>query len=167
MQSDKVSWFYLNDFFQACSKLTFYCNLYAYLILCQASKMELQKQPSEVFLRTGVLKICSKFTGEHLSRSLISIKLLCSFIVIALWRRCSPVNIFRTPFLKSASRWLFLELFSKIMNGFLKSSYSCFLWKIIIYCNKLHCVISDFPVYSDNCTTTRSQYARTQNFPKN
>ena len=30
----------------------------------------------EVFLRKGVLKICSKFTGEHPCRSVISIKLL-------------------------------------------------------------------------------------------
>ena len=33
----------------------------------------------EVFLRKGVLKICSKFTGEHSCRSVISIKLLCNF----------------------------------------------------------------------------------------
>ena len=31
----------------------------------------------EVFLGKGVLKICSKFTGEHPCRSAISIKLLC------------------------------------------------------------------------------------------
>ena len=33
----------------------------------------------EVFLGKGVLKICSKFTGEHPCRSVISIKLLCNF----------------------------------------------------------------------------------------
>ena len=33
----------------------------------------LQKQPSEVLLRKGVLKICSKFTREHPCRSVISI----------------------------------------------------------------------------------------------
>ena len=32
----------------------------------------------EVFLRKGVLKICSKFTGEHPCRTAISIKLLCN-----------------------------------------------------------------------------------------
>ena len=31
----------------------------------------------EVFLLKGVLKICSKFTGEHPCRSVISIKMLC------------------------------------------------------------------------------------------
>ena len=31
----------------------------------------------EVFLGKGILKICSKFTGEHPRRSAISIKLGC------------------------------------------------------------------------------------------
>ena len=57
---------------------------------------------SEVFLRKGVLKICSKFTGEH----------PCHFIGITLRHGCSPVNlqhIFRTPFPKNASEWLLLK----------------------------------------------------------
>ena len=54
--------------------------------LCQPISCELQSQwPSlelvwsshpEAFLRKSVLKICSKFTGEHPCRSAISIKLL-------------------------------------------------------------------------------------------
>ena len=55
----------------------------------------------EVFLRKGVLKICSTFT-ELPSRSVISIKLLCNFIEITLRHGCSPVNflhIFSTLFL--------------------------------------------------------------------
>ena len=36
----------------------------------------------EVFLGKGVLKICSKFTGEYLSRSVISRKLQSNFIEI-------------------------------------------------------------------------------------
>ena len=54
-----------------------------------------------MFLGKGVLKICSKFTGEHPCRSVISIKLQSSFIEIIFWYGCSPVNflhIFRTPF---------------------------------------------------------------------
>ena len=73
----------------------------------------------EVFLGKGVLNIRSKFTGEHPSRTVISIKLLCSkftgehpsgsaisikllykFIEITLRLGCSPVNllyILRTP----------------------------------------------------------------------
>ena len=48
------------------------------------------KRP-EVFWRKGFLKICVKFTGEHPCRSVISIKLLCNFIEIALRYECFPV----------------------------------------------------------------------------
>ena len=61
----------------------------------------------EVLVRKVILKICSKFTGEHPCRSAISIKLLCNFIEITLWHGCSPVNllhIFRTPFYKNTLR---------------------------------------------------------------
>ena len=70
----------------------------------------------EMFLRKGVLKIRSKFTGEHTCRSVISIKLLCAFIEIALRHRCSPVNllhIFRTPFPRKTSGWLLLYISSQ------------------------------------------------------
>ena len=66
----------------------------------------------EVYLGKGVLQICSKFTGKHPCRSVISIKLLCNFIEIALRHGCSPVNllhIFGTPFPKSTSEWLLLK----------------------------------------------------------
>ena len=74
----------------------------------------------EVFLRKGVLKICSKFTGEHPCRSVISIKLRSSFIEIALQHGCSPVNllcIFRTPFPRNTSRLLLLGL--RTQQGFI------------------------------------------------
>ena len=65
----------------------------------------------EVFLRKGVLKINSQFTGEHPCRSVISIKLLCRVY----WNRTSawvsPVNllhIFRTPFPKNTYGGLLL-----------------------------------------------------------
>ena len=60
----------------------------------------------EVFLGKGVLKICSKFTGEHPCWSAISMKLQ-----ITLGLGFSPVNllhIFKTPFLKITSGWLLL-----------------------------------------------------------
>ena len=60
----------------------------------------------EVFLEKGVLKICSRFTGEHPCRSVISIKLLCNFIEIIFRQGCSPVtllHIFRTSFTKNTS----------------------------------------------------------------
>ena len=65
----------------------------------------------EVFLGKGVLKICSKFTGEHPYRSAISIKLQRNFIEITLRHGCSPVNllnIFRTLFTKNTSERLLL-----------------------------------------------------------
>ena len=52
-----------------------------------------QKQPSRGVLKKIVLKLCSKFTGEHLCRSVVSITLLCNFIEIALRHGFSPVNI--------------------------------------------------------------------------
>ena len=67
----------------------------------------------EVFLRKGVLKICSsKFTGEHPYQSAISLKLQSKFIEIAIRHGCSPVNlldIFRTPFPRNTSGWLLLK----------------------------------------------------------
>ena len=72
-----------------------------------------RSSPPELFLGKGVLKICSKFTGEHTYPSVISIKLLCNFIEIALRHGCSPVNllhIFRTPFLKNSSGGLLLNI---------------------------------------------------------
>ena len=44
----------------------------------------------ELFLVKGFLKICSKFTGEHPCRSMISIS---NFIEITLRHGCSPVNL--------------------------------------------------------------------------
>ena len=68
----------------------------------------------EMLLGKGVLKICSKFTGEHLCRSVISIKLLSNFIKITLRHGCFSVNLlhfFRTPehiFYKNTSGGLLL-----------------------------------------------------------
>ena len=66
---------------------------------------------SVVFCKKSVLEICSKFTGEHPCQSVISIKLLCTFIEITLRHGFSPINflgIFRTPFPKNTYRWLLL-----------------------------------------------------------
>ena len=65
-----------------------------------------------VFLEKSVLKICSKFTGEHPCWSVISITLLCDFIEITLRHECSPINlvlIFRTPFHKNTSQEMLLN----------------------------------------------------------
>ena len=51
----------------------------------------------EVFLVKRCSEICSKFTGEHPCRSVISIKLLL-------------LHIFGTPFTKNTSEWLLMKL---------------------------------------------------------
>ena len=59
-----------------------------------------------MFLRKAVLKICSKYTGEHSCRSVISIQLSCNSIEIALQHGCSSVNFlhtFRTLFSRNTS----------------------------------------------------------------
>ena len=65
-----------------------------------------------MFLRKGVLKICSKFTRKRPCRNVISIMLLCSFIENTLQHGCSPVNllhIFRTLSLKNTLTRLLLD----------------------------------------------------------
>ena len=65
----------------------------------------------DVSLGKGVLKIYSKFTGEHSCQSAISINLQSNFTEIALRQECFPVNllyIFRTPFPKNTSGWLLM-----------------------------------------------------------
>ena len=65
----------------------------------------------EMFFGKDVLKICSKFTGEHTCRSVIPIKLQSSFIEITLWHWCSVVyllDFFRTSFSKKTSAFLLL-----------------------------------------------------------
>ena len=72
-----------------------------------------RSSPPGECLGKGVLKISSKFTGEHPCRSAISIKLPCNIIKIALWHGCSPVNlldILRTPFLKNTSGGLLVNI---------------------------------------------------------
>ena len=64
-------------------------------------------------LGKGILKICSKFTGEHSCRSEISVKLICKCIEITLWHGCTPANllhIFRTTFPKDIHEGLLLEV---------------------------------------------------------
>ena len=82
--------------------------------------MVIFRRSHPVFLGKGVQKICSKFIGEHLCRSAISIRLLCNFIEIALRYGCSPVNllhIFRTPFPRNTSGWLLLLSFRSTLSS--------------------------------------------------
>ena len=89
----------------------------------------------EVFLRKGVLKISSKFTGEYSCRIAISIKLLCNCIEMTLRYGCSPVNllhIFRVPFPRNTSGWLHLGVFKNFAN-FIGKHLCCslFLLKLL------------------------------------
>ena len=71
-----------------------------------------RSSPPLVFLGKSVLKICSKFLGEHPCRSVISIKLLCNLIKIKLRHRYSPVNllhIFKLTFPKNTFGGLLLK----------------------------------------------------------
>ena len=83
-----------------------------YFALVFLFKKLFRSSQTEVFLRKGVLKICSKFTGEHPCQSVISIKLQSNFIEITLRHGCSTVNLlhtFRTPFPRNTYGWLLLN----------------------------------------------------------
>ena len=65
-----------------------------------------------MFLGKEVLKICSKFTGEHPCRIVISIKLQSVFNEVTLQYVCSTVNLllkFRAPFYKNIYGGLLLD----------------------------------------------------------
>ena len=79
--------------------------------------------PPDVLLGKGVLKICSKFTGEQPCQSVISITLLWNFIEITFWHEYSSVNllyIFRTPFPKNTSGERGLLLYLNFQDYFEK-----------------------------------------------
>ena len=82
-----------------------------------------RSRPLEVFSGKGVLKICSRFTGEHPCQSVKSIKLLYNLIEIALRHGYSPVSflyVFRTAFSENISRGLLLYVFTE--NGLRETS---------------------------------------------
>ena len=82
-----------------------------------------RSKPPEVFLRKGVLKMWSKFTGEHPCRSVTSVKLQSNFIEITLRHGCSPVNllrIFRTPFPRKP-----------LGSCFCQQNHACYMYHIV------------------------------------
>ena len=99
------------------------------LVLGLSKVTTFRSSSSQVLLGKGVLKICSKFTGEHRCRSEISIKLLCNFIEIELWHGCFPVNLlhfFRTPFPKNTSGGMLMQKHHKSLFRTLPSIYERF-----------------------------------------
>ena len=78
------------------------------LLICTSAPLIFVTSSRSICENTGLYykhkkKMCSKFTGEYLCQSMISIKLLRNFAEIAIRYRCSPGNllhIFRTFFYK-------------------------------------------------------------------
>ena len=109
-----------------------------------------------MFLRKGILKICSEFTEETPCRSAISIKLLCNFIEIALRHGCSPVNllhIFRTPFSRNTTGCLLLNLIlirENLLFYYLSASSS----------SKYHSLMNQNPKYNEKTTNSCSSVSR-------
>ena len=101
--------FSMIDALEQCSNFYFITSFFpivtvSWVIFCFISR----SSRSEVFLVKGLLKICSKFTGEHPCWSAISIKLQSNR------HGCSPVNlqhILRTPFTKNTSGGLLLYFY--------------------------------------------------------
>ena len=99
-----------------------------------------------LFLRKGVLKIYSKFTGEHPCRSAISIKLQSNFIEITLRHECSPVNllhIFRTAFPGNTSGWLLLYIIVAVGQGSPSGTvshpiYHPLVYKLLLLIHEVH-----------------------------
>ena len=84
------------------------------ILSSKTSRVKYRSSRPEVSLRKVVLKICSKFTGEHPCRSAI-----CNFIEIALRHGCSPVNllhVFEAPFRKNTAGGLLLSDFIVIKS---------------------------------------------------
>ena len=112
----------------------------------------------DVFLGKGVLKIWSKFTGEHPNWSVISIKLQSKFIEITLQHGCSPVNllhIFRTPFLKNTS-WRLLVHFvlQDQSEGYIGEDDIIDMVEVIVYKLRVSYIVFielHHRKYSENC----------------
>ena len=104
---DRIHWANLVKISQMCICMFINIGYWVANTKCRSSHLE-------VFFVKGVLKICSKCTDENPCRSVISIKLLRTFIEITLRHGCSTVNllhIFRTPsFTKNTSEWLLLKM---------------------------------------------------------
>ena len=76
-----------------------------------------------MFSVKGVLKICSKCTGEHPCRSTILIKLLNNFIGITLRHGCSPVNLLQSNLIEmtlqhGCSPVNLLHIFRTLLDGY-------------------------------------------------
>ena len=100
---------------------------------CFSKRLSFLKKPSRGALRKRCSKICSKFTGEHPCRNVISVKLLCKFIEITLRHGCFPVNllhIFGKPFLGTLLDSCLCRL--SLISYFLKAAFILVLQTVYI-----------------------------------
>ena len=92
-----------------------------------------RSNPPEALLGKGVLKICSKFSGEYPCQVVISIKLQSNSIEITLQYGCSPVNllhIFRKTFPENTSGRLLLYLFCLVSC----KVHQKLIWPVKVWC---------------------------------
>ena len=78
--------------------------------------------PQSITVFVYCICVCSKFTGEHPCRSVISIKLQNNFIEITLRHGCSPVNLLhvvRAPFPKNTPGGLLLFIWIPAGVGYI------------------------------------------------
>ena len=92
-------------------------------------EIKIRSSRPEEFLGESVLKICSKFTGWHPCRSVISIKLQSNFIEITLRHGCSPINLLQTTFAKNTSGWLLLLFESLLALSWWMHQILCKPWQ--------------------------------------
>ena len=83
--------------------ICFQSNFYIFTLLI----IIFRNSHSEVFLRKGVLKLCSKFTGEHPRRSAIYWNRTSAWLFC-----CKFVACFQNIFPRNTSGWLLLYIIS-------------------------------------------------------
>ena len=79
----------------------------------------------EVFLEKGVLKICSKFTGEHPCRNVISIKLESKATLLKSHFGMGVLCKFATCFQNTISQEHVLVAASEILQFFVPEPFCC------------------------------------------
>ena len=122
-------------------------NLLSCRFCLKNSLRQLRSSRPQVFLRKGVLKLCSKFTGEQPCNSVISIKFQSNFIEIALRHGCSLViflHIFRTPFPKNTLDGCFWRL---VGTDPLLAFYHQIIIRLCSRCFQEHFSLSSLIIY--------------------
>ena len=90
----------------------------------------------EMFIRKGVIKIYSKFTGEHSCRSVIS-QLYWNHTSVWVFS-CKFAAYFQNTFTKNTSEWLLLSFVSKC----LKEIYIIIIWTLCFWSSQSQNVLN-------------------------